>query len=122
MFGDYKFVRTKNGKTSFAKIAVISTPNSAWQISWSPELPNYFSSEYDSAIRQAIEFISDEHKKRNGTPRNIEMNLFEDSVVDTNLDAVMCAAAMAIWKSLGYLESEIEFIFDERWQPTFKFP
>jgi hypothetical protein len=122
MFSEYKFLRTKNGITSYAKIVVISRPTIMWQISWNPKLPKYYLGEYGSVIKQATEFVLDEHTKRNGTPQGIEIAALEDSVVDTKHDAVLCAAVMAIWKSLGYFEGDINFVFDEgQWKPAFRF-
>ncbi len=134
MIAEYKFLRSHNRITGFAKVIVNSVESDAWEIVWTLSAsllePAYgertaatmphLEREYGRDVQVGIELAAQEHKRRGGTPQRVEVLALIETLVDTTPDATACAAAMATWLSWGCDQADAEVVVeDERWQVRF---
>lgn len=120
MTGEHRFLRTRNGITVFARVRLTSRLGEHWTTIVSPELGR-LRDIYEPALRAGIDLAADAHMQRGVQPQVVEVVDLGHSFVDTTLDAVKCAAALAAWKAWGHLESEATIVFaDGEWSIMFQ--
>jgi hypothetical protein len=119
MIIEHKFLRTKNGVTSFAAVGVSSRPSDELTIVWS-DAASGLRGAYETAAEEGVQLAAREHQRRGGQPQSVEIASIVETPVDTRSDAVRCAAALAAWKSWGHLEAEASVMFEDgAWKVTF---
>ena len=119
MRAEYRFLKTREGVTRYAKVAVASTPSTIWEFSFAETLGEV-ASIHDHAIRRGLSLAAAEHERRGGSPHRIDVHEVSETIVDSTSDSIECAAAGAAWKSLGGNERDISMTFrDGRWHIEF---
>jgi hypothetical protein len=119
MKAEYKFLRTRDGTTSFAKIDLVSEPSPAWGVTWSSSIV-HAKSTFGDAVERGIRVAASAHEKAGGAPQSVEVVALADTVSDTRTDAVVCAAALAAWSSWGHPESDVIVAYqDGEWRVLF---
>lgn len=120
MEGAHKFLRTRSGVTSFAIVRVDSRPSANWEITWNDSLGRLRDA-YGSVVESGIQLAVAASKQRGGIPHTVEVVSIVEVPVDTRPDAVACAVAIATWKSLGGVESDVHVSLtpDGDWQVQF---
>lgn len=119
MRAEYRFLRTHEGVTRFAKIAVVSKPASDWGVGLDSGLKEA-GGIYGDAIRRGLALAMAAQERRRGERHVIIVEELVETVVDTSMDSVECAAAMAAWKSFGMSENDARVEFREgRWRIAF---
>lgn len=117
---EYRFLQTRNGAVTFAKISVVSSASEAWVVVMG-EAVKVAEVAYGQAILDGLKIAMEEQDKRNGPRFSIVVNELVETVADTTADAVECAAAVAAWKSFGGEEDDIVLRFGGgRWQAFFR--
>lgn len=120
MRAEYKFLRTRAGVTSFAVVGIDSSPSDSWSLSWNRQLLD-LERVFGDAVEEGVMLAAREHTKQGGNPQQVEVISLMQTYVDTCPDAVVCAAAVATWKSLGHPEASICIKFqDGQWMPSFE--
>jgi hypothetical protein len=117
--GDYRFLRSRGGVTSFALVGIQSRPGATWQIHWDGRLAA-LSNVYGAAVRQGVMAAAHEHEFRGGSPQTVDVVSLIETASDTRPDAVECAAALAAWTTWGHPEAEarVEWLHG-RWKVSF---
>jgi len=115
----YKFLKHKNGITSFAAIGLELLPLSEHRVSWPSDLMMY-EQLYADAVAEGINFAMQHHLSLEGKPASFLVSEFQELPVDTKFDAVRCAASVAAWKALGHEEDEVTFEFNGSWLAKLK--
>lgn len=119
MIGQYRFLRTRGGITSFASVTVVSSPDTTLRISWDPSLSDLHI--YGSSVEAGVEAAFREHQMRGGEPQAVHVSALVETTVDTKPDAVKCHAAIAAWKAWGNPESDATIANDEgEWRVGFR--
>jgi hypothetical protein len=122
MITQYRFLRTQNGITSFAIVAVETHPSSVWTVTWNNSAVSYRST-YGTAVEEGVGFAIREHERRGGEPQQVEIMSLVETPADTRFDAVTCAATLSTWKALNHSESEVKVMLEEgEWRITFQHP
>lgn len=106
MIGEYRFLRTLGGITSFAAVSVVSRPAEKMQVLWDPSL-SQLQPIFRFAVDQGLKLAFHEHQRRGGSEQAVEVIKLAQAPVDTRPDAVRCAATIAAWKSWGHSENEL---------------
>lgn len=135
MLGEFKFLKSKEGRTNFAKVTVRVTKseekncviaNIGEKVDWERGEVNMTS---DPAwVKAALEGASEalhfaERSRRINDHYLVEITRVVGLLVDTKEDAVKCAAALATWQCLfpGNPECQIKFDNDsKKW--TIQYP
>lgn len=118
MKAEYRFLRTHQGRTAFAKIGVEAEIAEDWNISVriAPEDIELFA----GAIVNGVAIAIRQQERVQDVRYQIVVTSLLHTISDTTLDAVECAAAVATWKSLGGTEDDAFITFEnERWCVTF---
>jgi hypothetical protein len=119
MKGGYRFLRTREGITGFAKVEVSSRPSDKWAISWSVGLDEQMAI-YGETVTEAVMAAAAGHERLGGGRHSVQVDLLIESAVDTKADAVFCAAAIAAWKSWGRAEEDVSIAYvNGRWRVEF---
>jgi len=100
MIGTYRFLRTRNGVTAFARVELEATPDEQWTLEWSPAARE-LRAEYEEDVWAGVESARSAHESRGGGPARMVVLRVIESPVDTTSDAMTCAAAKAAWAALG---------------------
>ncbi|MDQ5824660.1 MAG: hypothetical protein M3441_10695 [Chloroflexota bacterium] len=124
MNGEYRFLRTRDGVTSFASVTVELQPSSIYSVTSdnliyndSEELYNGF---YNTALAEGVEIAARAHEQRGGEPQHVEIVKLHATLIDSRADAVRCATALATWKALGHSEDEVNVLFaNGEWRVEF---
>lgn len=112
MIGEYRFLRTRDGITRFAKVTVEAEPGDEWKTSFDDSLGD-LAGRYGDVINEGICLAQERQTRLLGQRYHVQILSVVESLVDTSMDAVRCAAAAAAWKSFGHDESEISISFRE---------
>src|SRR5262245_20965150 len=115
---EYRFMRTRDGITAFAMIVVESNPSEEWKVSFSESL-GALKELYGLAIEAGVKLAAEFHDKSGGTPQSVEIVSLTETASDTKSDAVMCAAALAAWKSWGHDENAVRVEYRNGWSVAF---
>ncbi len=123
MKGEHKFLRTRNGVTSFAIVQIDARSSSTWEITWGDKLGRLMNI-YGPAVESGIQLAIDASEQRGGAPHVIKVVSIVEAPVDTRPDAATCAAAIATWKSLGAFEfdAHVSLALDGTWRVQFSQP
>jgi hypothetical protein len=117
---EYRFLRTRDGATRFAKVTVVSTEASAWSTTLSEGLQE-LGAVYGQAIQNGLSLVIAEQNRQNGQAYAIVVTGLIETAADTSPDVVECAVAVATWKSFGKDERDMSIGFDGgRWKATFQ--
>lgn len=120
MMAEYRFLRTHQGVTRFAKVTVVSIASSCWSIVLSDAVRE-LGAVYGDAIQSGLSLAIAEQNQRGGQQYAITVTEIVETAVDTSTDAVECAAVVAAWKSFEEKEQDISIRFDGvRWKATFQ--
>ena len=121
MISEYKFLKTKKGKTYFAKIKLSTISDEVTEIQW-PEYLNDIKKFYFKEVEDGIKYAFSIYRQRENKHICIEIKEVVVSNVDTTPEVVYCTAFIATWKALGGNENEIEIIYDDKklWHPKIK--
>ena len=106
MIGRYRLLKTQNGVTSFAAVSIESTPAKNWSVTWNPTMTN-LETVYGRSVDAGISAARHEHVSRGGKPYAMEIVALDETVSDTQCDAVECAASIAAWLSWGHDEYDV---------------
>lgn len=116
----HRFLRTRAGQTAFAHVSVESEAREVWSVQWLPNLAG-LEAAYGAPVADGISVAARAHELTGGLPQRVVIRELTEVVVDTQLDAVRCAAAVAAWKSWAHEESEaIAEYSPEGWRIAFK--
>jgi hypothetical protein len=109
----YRFLETRNGVTSFARVGLDAVHSDEWSVSTDAVDP-MLARRYGRAIDKGIGLARIEHEAAGGSPQRVTVHALEYSPVDTTDDAVTAATAAALWLELGYPEPSISVVHGDR--------
>lgn len=119
MKAEYRFLRTRNGITRFARVAVLAESAEAWSVELGRSLGEV-AGLYGDALQEGIMTAAKEYEKIGGRCHRMVAESLVETASDTSPDAVRCAAAVAAWKSFGRDESEAVVSFGSNgWKVEF---
>jgi hypothetical protein len=104
----YRFLETRNGLTSYARVDLHAVESDEWSVS-TEALDPVLADLYGRAIDKGVGMARLEHEAAGGRPQRVTIHSLDDSPVDTTDDAVTAATAAALWLDLGYPELSISF-------------
>jgi hypothetical protein len=121
MESQFDFLRVKNGRTYFARVAVASAAGSQ-DVRLSPEAGKQNPRAPEAwlqAARLGAERALRAHTDLGGQTIGLVVSSVSGTEVDTSANTVEVAAFCAAWKALGRGESKICFEFDGDWSVNF---
>lgn len=125
MFGKYRFLKTRNGRTNFARVAFESEQSVDWEVIY-PDKEHIDYCYWDDIayckkdIEIGIGIAKEAHEALSEEFFRIALTLLHINFVDFTPDTVQCAAAIAAWKSFGHSEDEVEIVReDDMWKVVF---
>src|SRR4051812_5205115 len=104
----YRFLETRNGVASYARIDLHAEETDAWSVSTDAIEP-VLARIYGHAIANGVSAARIAHEAAGGRPQQVTVDALAESPVDTTDDVVTAATAAALWLELGYPESSISF-------------
>lgn len=109
------FMKSKENKSSFAKIEIEASESDIFKIKW-PEEYAEFKLEYGEAVKNGIEYAFEVRSKIKGK-KSFKFSIldFVELIVDTNIHAVQCAATVAAWEAMGENIKNINYYYDHHW-------
>lgn len=117
---EYRFLRTQDGVTRFARATVVSTESTAWSTAVD-EAVEELGSVFGHAIQSGLDLAVAAQNQRKGPRHTVVVMSLVETAVDTSPDAVECAVAVATWKSFGGDEHDVSITFDGgRWKASFE--
>jgi hypothetical protein len=123
MTGDHKFVQTKDGVLGFAVVSLDSHPNERWEVAWhDDDQLEALRRVFGPAVEAGIRLAAAAHDKHGGPPQMVEVLSIGHNPADTRSDAVVCAAAMAAWKSWGHDPNLASVEYEQGWRISFRAP
>src|SRR5262249_13525829 len=112
MTSTYRFMRTHNGVTAYAKISMTSHVSDSWKLSWNGPILD-IEGIYGHAVQMGFQLAAVEHEKRGGMPQHVTLTALVESATDTKPDAVRCATTLAAWEAWGHSSAETKVVFDQ---------
>jgi hypothetical protein len=119
LIAEHRFMRTRNGAVRFARVTISSEVAPEWSVSISGAL-DALQADYGEAIGRGVSLAVAEQTRRAGRSHRIEVLALVETLSDTTIDAVECAAAIAAWKSFGGEAGQATEYFEAgRWSVKF---
>lgn len=116
---EYRFLRTRDGATTFAKVCVVAAASETWSIALD-ETVRRAAAVYRDAVVAGLKIAMEEQDKRKGHRFSVVATDLTETAADTTADAVECAAVVAAWKSFGGEEDDILLRYSDRgWKACF---
>ena len=117
---DYRFLRTHDGVTRFARVTVVATESEAWSTALSEDV-RQLGAVYGQAIQEGLALAIAEQNRQNGQKFAIVVTSLLETAIDTSTDAIECAVAVATWKSFGEEKRDVTISFaGGRWSAAFE--
>lgn len=102
---EFRFLRVIGGVTRFAKATVAAEAASEWRTVQSENVRS-LAGVYGDAIDRGVNAAIRAHSSQGGAPYRVHVLEIIESAVDTSVDVVECAVAVATWKSFGHDEAD----------------
>jgi hypothetical protein len=110
----FKFIRHRNGISSFAEVGLEVVHGVAETVLWSVEVASFMPI-YGSAVSMGVGDALKWHMAGGGRSASFRVTSIVELLVDTKPDAIRCAATAAAWIALGHDEAQLSFEFDTNW-------
>lgn len=118
MKSQFNFLRVKDGRTYFARVAIATDPGiEGVQLSANAGAPNPNTPErWLEAARIGAERALHAHVELGGSRVGLMVTSVLGTEVDTTESTIEVAAFCATWEALEHPETELKFEFNREWQ------